>query len=231
MAGAELLSEQIGQIAPVVLAAEQVLPVPEVFHAILPGNGLQRGWTTRVGGGSSARALAWAILGGVTTSGGWIAAVNVPGISLAAAQEVGVAIERVLIVTSPDDTWSAAVGALIGAVDVVMFGSPRHRIVPSEHRRMTSRTRERGSVLMELGEPRPLRLTSQLQYDLSFDARPTEWMGLGQGHGCLRGRSLEVEVTGRRNRGTASRARFELPALDGTLRLIQEPASVTALPG
>ncbi|MGI9607627.1 MAG: hypothetical protein ACR2P0_15975 [Acidimicrobiales bacterium] len=228
MAVSAELREQIGRIAPVVLAAEQVLPVPEVFHDLLPGGGLQRGWTVRVEGGASARAMAWALLGGVTTSGGWVAAVDVPGIGLAAAREVGVAIERVLVVNSPDAaTWSAVIGALIGAVDVVMFGAPRHRVVPSEYRRMSSRARERGSVLFELASAGGNE--GQLQYDLSIDVDPIEWEGLGQGYGCLQGRAVEVEASGRRIRGRSRTDRFALPAPSGTIERLERVAEVIPL--
>ncbi len=230
MAVSAELREQLGRIAPVVLAAEQVLPVPEVFHRLLPGTGLQRGWTVRVDGGPSSRAVAWALLGGVTTAGGWIAAVDVAGVGLAAAQEVGVAIERILVVSSADaETWSATLGALIGSVDVIVFDSPRHRIVPSEQRRMTSRARERGSVLMELGTATPRRHDAQLQYDLSLSVRPIEWRGLGIGHGCLRGRALEVEASGRRIGGAPRRARYDLPAVDGTLRVLEPEATILSI--
>ena len=222
------LHEQLQRITPVVLAAEQVLPVADVFDPILP-NGLQRGWTVRVDGDTSARALAWALLGGVTTAGGWIAAVNVTGIGLSAAQEVGVAIERVLVVTAARETWSSAIGALIGAVDVVMFGTPQHRVVPSEYRRMASRARERGSVLLEVGSDESSKFSSQLQYDLSLRVRPVDWVGLGQGHGRLQGRAQHVEATGRRIRGRPLTAEFAIPAADGTLQHIEPHASVTEL--
>jgi len=226
------LRHQVSRMTPVVLAAEQVLPVPEPFGDLLPGSGLQRGWITRVEGGPSARALAWALLAGVTTSGGWIAAVDVPGIGLAAARDVGVAIERVVVVTSPDaGAWSTAVAALIGAVDVVVFDAPRHRVTPSEHRRLASRARERGSVLLELAtSSRPVRLESQLQYDLAFSTRPIAWEGLGEGHGCLRGRSLDVAVSGRRLGGALRSARFELPGVDGTIRRIDSTDSAVVIP-
>lgn len=213
------LRDQIHRVAPVVLAAEQVLPVPEIFHTVLPGGGLQRGWTARVDGGPSARALAWALLGTVTTSGGWVAAVDVPGISLTAAREVGVAIERVLVVTSPGgNAWSNTIGALIGAVDVIVFGSPRHRVQPREYRRIASRCRERGTVLVELGQ----QASGQLQYDVSFSVDPVAWNGLGSGHGRLQARGLDVSVKGRRAPGAGRHARFELPSTDGTLRHIQQ---------
>lgn len=216
------LREQVQRVAPVVLAAEHLLPVPEVFHTVLPGGGLQRGWTTRVDGGSSARALAWALLSNITTTGGWIATVDVPGISLSAAREVGVAIERVLVVTSPDPAaWSATIGALIGSVDVIVFAAPRHRVQPSEYRRMSSRCRERGTVMLELASTGE----GQLQYDVAFTVNPVEWQGLGIGHGCLQSRGLDVSVSGRRTKGPARRARFELPSVDGRLRRIDPTRS------
>lgn len=221
------LRDQIHRIAPVVLAAEQVLPVPEIFHTVLPGGGLQRGWTTRVDGGSSSRALAWALLSSVTTSGGWIAAVDVPGISLTAAREVGVAIERVLVVTSTDaSSWSNTIGALIGSVDAIVFGAPRHRVQPREYRRMASRCRERGTVLVELATGN----SEQLQYDVAFSVEPVQWHGLGAGHGCLQARGLDVVVTGRRTPGGGRNARFELPSIDGQIRRI-DPKGVESEQG
>lgn len=211
------LQEQVQRVAPVVLAAEQRLPVPGIFHTILPTGGLQRGWTTRVDGGPSARALAWALLSDITTAGGWIAAVDVPGIGLSAAREVGVAIERVLVVTNTDpDSWSATIGALIGSVDVIVFGAPQHRVQPSQYRRMSSRCRERGTVMVELASSGQ----GQLQYDVSFSVDPIEWRGLEQGHGCIQARGLDVSVSGRRSKGPTRSARFELPSIDGTLRRI-----------
>lgn len=211
------LLEHHRRIAPTVLAAEQVLPIPEIFHSLVPGGGLQRGWTTRVEGGSSARALAWAMLSEVTTSGGWIATVDVSGISLEAAREVGVAIERVLIVTSPDRaSWSATIGALIGAVDVIVFGAPAHRVQPREYRRMASRCRERGTVLVELASANE----GQLQYDVTFGVELNAWRGLGQGFGRLQSRRLDVSAAGRRLPGGTRHGRFEIPAADGTLQTI-----------
>ena len=225
------LREQLSRIAPVVLAAEQVLPVPEVFHELLRGRGLQRGWTLRVEGAASARAMTWALLGGVTTAGGWIASVDVPGVGLAAAQEVGVAIERVLVVNTPDPpAWSASIGALIGSVDVIVFGEPQHRVVPTEFRRMSSRARERGSVLVELASTTGSKRGSQLQYDLTFDVHPVGWRGIGAGYGRLQGRILEVEASGRRIGGAPRRARYELPAAAGSLRVVEPEARILPMP-
>lgn len=219
------LAEHVRRVAPVLLASEHILPVPEVFHSLLPGGGLQRGWTTRVGGSASARALAWALLGEITTAGRWVAAVNVDGISLAAASELGVAVERVLVVqNATQDVWSATIGALVGAVDVVVFTEPRHRVRPSEYRQIASRCRERGTVLMELASDPSQRSgrfgAGQLQYDMSFTVDPATWDGVGHGHGHLHARNLKVEVSGRRAPGQGRHGHFELPGGDGMLRRV-----------
>lgn len=229
------LAEHVRRVAPVLLAGEQVLTVPEVFDSLLPG-GMQRGWTTRIDGCGSSRALAWALLGEVTTAGGWVAAVNVEGISLAAALELGVAVERVLVVQNvTPEVWAATIGALIGAVDVVVFEAPRHRVRPSEHRQMASRCRERGTVLMELANNPSagaghMGAAGQLQYDLSFRVDPMRWDGLGHGYGYLQARKLRVEVSGRRAPGRSRHGYFALPGDDGTLQRVTAPAAVTGQP-
>ena len=220
------LAEQAHRVAPTTLAGDQLLLVPELFHTLLPSGGLQRGWTVRLEGSASARALAWALLGDATTSGRWVATVNVEGVSLAAASELGVAIERVLVISNVGaEVWSATLGALIGAVDVIVFDAPRHRIPPSEYRKIASRCRERGTVLMELGpvsSPQSNRFanTGQLQYDVSFSVQPSRWVGLERGYGHLQARGVDVLVSGRRATGRQRKGSFELPTADGTLRRI-----------
>ncbi len=211
------LREEIGRVAPVVLAGEQVLPVPEAFVSLLPGGGLQRGSTIGVSGGPTARVLAWALLGAVTATGGWIAAVDIDGVGLMAAHEVGVAVERVLVVdtTGSRDEWSAVVGALVGAVDVVMIGSPRRRVSPSEQRRLASRARERGTVLVEVpGHSDRLQLSA----DLTFRSDTVRWEGVGRGHGVLRSRVVDVVGGGRRGAGRERRSTLALPGEDGAVR-------------
>lgn len=223
------LAEQAHRISPATMANDQVLAVPELFHGLLPSGGFQRGWTVRVEGSASARALAWALLGNATTSGRWVATVNVEGICLAAASELGVAIERVLVVSNVGaKAWSSTLGALIGAVDVIVFDAPEHRIPPSEYRKIASRCRERGTVLVELGTRsprRPGRLgnTGQLQYDVSFSVQPTAWTGLEGGYGYLQTRCVEVSVSGRRAVGQQRQGTFGLPTADGTLQRIDAP--------
>jgi len=213
------------KIAPVVLAKELLMPVPEVFHQVLPGTGLQRGWTTHVAGSASGGVFAWAMLSEVTRSGGWVAAVDIPGISLAAASEVGVSVERVLVISGVDaQSWAATMGALIGSVDAVIYGAPRHRIQPSAHRKLVSRCRERGTVLMQLTCGHSTRQSSPppVEADISFEVQPVRWAGLGKGYGRLESRTISVSVSGRRAQGRVRRGTFMLPDVDGSVRHMPE---------
>ena len=238
----EILKAQGLTVAPVVLAKEQLLAVPEPFHSLLPGAGLQRGWTVRIEGAVSSRVLAWALLSKVTRSGGWVAIVDVPGLALSAAREVGLAIERVIVVSSmgsqaganrgargESEAWSSTIDALIGSVDAIVFGSPRHRITPSTYRKMASRCRERGTVMVELAwslpdsRSRSRSVTNLPEVDVSFQVTTSNWEGVGEGHGRVVARRLDVLVTGRRVSGRERQGRLALPDTDGVVRSLVEP--------
>lgn len=237
MAVPEELRDQIARISPVVLAGEHLVPVSEVFHDVLPTGGMQRGWFVKMQGTGSVRALSWGLLARASQAGGWVAVVDVCGISLSAAHELGVAIERVLVIECPDRTqWSNVIASLIGAVDVIVFGTPQHRVTPSEVRRMVSRARERGSILFELddhrGQGQTLGRKSGIDagvHDIEFTTSPVAWNGLGEGYGYVAERRMKVEVAGRRIGGCSRCAQFGLPAADGTIRRIREQPHLQAV--
>src|SRR5262245_9008186 len=85
------------RIQPVAMAREQVLPVLPAFEALLPEPGLRRGTVIRAHG-PGATSLALALLAGCTRVGSWVAAVGMSGLGLDAADELGVALERLLLV-------------------------------------------------------------------------------------------------------------------------------------
>jgi len=229
------LGVDLGHVAPLVLAKEQRISVSSPFEQLLPGAGLQRGWATSVVGSSTGRVFAWALLGALTRSGGWIATVDVSGISLTAANEVGLSIERVLVVSGTDaQNWAPTMGALVGAVDVIVYGSPRHRIQPSTFRKLGSRCRERGTVLMQLpsGHVAPSRETLPVEADVSFDVRPAGWSGLGDGHGRLVSRTIDVTVSGRRVPGRPRKGTFMIPDANGLICAVPaEPCAVETVVG
>jgi hypothetical protein len=197
-----------------ILADERLLPVVPALQPLLPGQGLRRGSTVAVG---RSAALALALVAGASAAGSWVAAVGLPDLGIVAAAETGIALERLALVPTPGArAWPTVVAAFLDAVDVVLVRPPA-RLPAAQARRLAARARERGAVLVPLGawsEPADLRLA----------VTASSWHGLGQGHGSLRARQVEVLVAGR---GAASRERrvlLWLPSPSGAIT----PAGVMA---
>ena len=177
---------------PVTLAREQLLPVLPAFDGLLPEPGLRRGTVTQVHG-PGATSLALALLAGCSAAGSWTAVVGMPGLGLAAAGELGVVLERLLVVDVPASSpWATAGAAALDGVDALLVEVPR-RLRDADARRLQARLRERGAVLVLVGAP------GSFQPDLVVAAQPPVWHGVGHGWGHLQARCLPVEVSGRRS--------------------------------
>lgn len=211
------------------LARERTLPVTEPLAPLLVDGAIQRGTTLAVDG-DAAISLALALAVGASRSGSWIGVVGVDGLGLAAAGELGIDLERVVLVADPGPAWSAAVAALIGAVDLVVV-APRTAVPARDARRLATRGRERGTVVVAVGgdvlrgAPR-LRASDTpsagwgLEVDVRFATRSRQWVGLGQGHGRLHARRVEVEAAGRRGASRPRRSSLWLPGPDGRLSAV-----------
>jgi len=215
------------RVRPVSLAGERVLEVAGPLAALLPGAGLQRGITVSLSGASISLALALAA--SVSATGCWVAAVGLGRLGMAAAEEAGVALERLLLVDPvPAGHWPAVVAALVEAVEVVLVGPPGASVSPSQARRVAARLREQGAVLVQVGWPerawpdRP---------ELTLHARPLAWAGIGAGHGYLQAREVEISVGGRHGADRVRSRRFWLPDGQGRLAALEPEAAVTELRG
>jgi hypothetical protein len=191
------------------LAGERLLPVVPAFQPLLPGRGLRRGSTVAVG---RSAALALALVAGASAAGSWVAAVGLPDLGMVAAAELGIALERLALVPAPGArAWPTVVAALLDAVDVVLVRSPAG-LPAGQARRLAARARERGAVLVPLG-------AWPAAPDLWLAVAASAWQGLGQGHGRLEARRVEVVVGGRGAAARERRASLWLPAPDGTITL------------
>lgn len=165
------LIEAAARVRPVALAREQLLAVTPELAPLLPDGALRRGSTVAVGSpdGSmvgGATSLALALTAAASAEGSWVALVGLPAVGLVAAAELGLAVDRLAVVTSPPpEQWATVVAALVGAFDLVLVPvAPRART--GEVRRLTARARERGSVLIQLV---PFDLTLDPTLDLTLD--------------------------------------------------------------
>ncbi|MDP6867058.1 MAG: hypothetical protein QF844_01015 [Acidimicrobiales bacterium] len=197
---APTLAETAQRIRPTTLAVDRTLPVIEALAGLFP-DGLRRGVTVGVSG-AGARSMALALMARATQTGSWVAVVGTSDMGLAAAFEVGVALERLVVVNAPHpDQWASVVATFVGAVDLVLV-SPGHRPSTGDARRLAARCRERGSVLVCLfpegrspGEGWPGRI------DLQFSMGAATWSGPDASSAGplarLRSRRVEVSVGGR----------------------------------
>ena len=211
-----------------VLAGERLLPVLPALRPLLPEGGLRRGSvvgvTTASTGGSTSLALA--LVAGPSAAGSWVAAVGTgrPPVGAVAAAGFGVVLERFPLVAAPAGSgrgsWPWVVAALLDAVDVVVAWPPPH-LRAADQRRLVARNRERGSVLV--------MATGWREVDVRLTVVASAWEGVGQGHGRLLARRVEVESGGRGAATRPRRATLWLPGPDGgvtTCVANAEPACV-----
>ncbi len=217
-------------IRPVTLAHEQVVPVLPALGGLVPGGGLARGSVIVVAGDGGATSLALALAAGPSAAGGWTAVVGCPDLGLAAGGEMGLALERLALVSEPPPgEWAGVVAALIGAVDVVVM-SPTHRVRTGDARRLAARARERGTILVQIPNRRRSErggVGSGLEADLRLTVLEGRWQGLGQGHGHLQARRLTIETGGRRRAARSRRVELWCPDATGQITLVGPHVSVT----
>ena len=105
--------------------------------------------------------------------------------------------ERALVVRPESGKWANVLAALVGAIDVVVIAG-RCELGPTDARRAMARLRERGSVLVVIGDRWPVGA------DVTLQVASGEWQGLGRGHGLLQSRRLSIVGGGK---GAASQPR------------------------
>ncbi|MGQ0434769.1 MAG: hypothetical protein ACT452_20460 [Microthrixaceae bacterium] len=211
------------RVRPVTLTREQRLPVLPALEALLPGAGLRRGATVSVGavaGVGGATSLALALVAQASIAGSWVAAVGVPSLGLVAADELGVALERLVLVAAPErDAWGGVAAALVDGFDVVVLQAGRGGVRPTDARRLVARARERGAVLVQLGPGWPDGA------DLALQVTAAHWEGLGDGHGHLQARKVRVSRGGRGEAAQPRHLDLWLPGASGEVEVVTEPVT------
>jgi hypothetical protein len=218
---AAALARAAERARPVSLAAERCLPVVEALVPLFPDGGLPRGAVVACRG-PAALSLALQTLAGPSQAGSWVGVVGLPALGLAAVAEAGIAFSRTLLVAEPPpEEWSAVVATLADSVDAVLVGAGRVRA--ADGRRLQARLRERGSVIVVVGAQ------GGLEPELSLTVVDAVWEGIGRGHGHLRTRRVDVELTGRRAAARTRRVSLWLPDVEGHCRAVDPVAPVVTL--
>jgi hypothetical protein len=182
-------ADQLDELRP-----EPGLPVADELRGLLPWPGLRRGAVVAVH--SSALALL-ALLGDASRNGAWISFVGFPHLGIAAADEAGIALQRVILVPHPGAKWIEVMGIMIDGTQIVVAPVPPGGVTECQARTLAARARQRGSVIVPFGPGWP-------GADLTIERTAARWQGLGMGHGRLRW--MEADYVSR-GRGSAMRPR------------------------
>lgn len=168
------------------VSARPVLAVPAPLAEVLPLGGLPRGGVVSLIGASGSTSLLLALL--AAPANAWSALVGLPDVGLLAASELGVDLDRIVLVPDPGPDVLQILSVLADGVDMIAVVPPKV-LPPSRLKVLNARLRQSGTVLLVAGR--------WPGADLVLRSRIEGWVGLGQGHGRLRDRELVVEVEGR----------------------------------
>lgn len=190
----------------------RVLPA---LAPLFPTGALRAGVAYGVTGSTT---LAMALLAAASTDGDWCGVVGVPELGVEAAAQLGVALDRVVLVPAPGRRWVTVVAAMADVLGMVVVRPP----IPAydaEAARLSARLRQHGGTLVALG-PWP-------QCEARLEVVDSTWVGVGAGHGHLTGRQGTVQSVGRD--GRVRRARLWLPGTDARVARVLAPAATTGV--
>jgi hypothetical protein len=207
--------ELAARARPVATAASRLLAVPAPLAPLFVDGGLRRGSTTLVAAapGMGATTLSVSLLAAASSGGCWCAAIGLTDPGVVAMAELGIDLRRVVFVPRPKGGWADAAGELLDGVDVVLVHPPgRVRLHAARH--LAARARERRAALVVLVD-RPEQWP--VGPDLALRVISAEWFGPESGDGHLRGRRVEVQVSGRGPAGSGAVHRLWLPSASGAV--------------
>ncbi len=162
--------------------------------------------------------LAMALLAGPSAAGEWSAVVGMPDFGLEAAAAYGLDLDRTVVVPRPGEHWLSVTAGLLDVAGVVLV-RPSATVTEHQAERLRARLRQKDAALVCLGAwPRA---------DATLRVTRSTWTGLGQGHGHLVARQVEVMVRTGASPRTVS---LWLPAPDQRVLVTADEADAELAP-
>jgi len=155
-------------------------------------------------------ALAMVLLAGPSRAGEWCAVVGVDDFGVEAAAELGVNLDRTIVVPDPQESWLEATAAFLDVVTLVVV-RPSGPVPEPVAEKVGARLRTRGSALVALGD----RGRTWPRAETRLTTVEPQWSGVGRGEGHLRARRVVIEA--RRGAAPARRTSLWFPAEDGSV--------------
>lgn len=218
--------------------SKRLLPVADELASLLTQPGLVPG-TVLAAQGPGALTLATAFAAEVSRTGGWVTAVGLGRMGVSAVAERGASLDRWVFVDRPGDAAAEVLNALIGNVDVILLDAGV-RLANAHSRRLRTRLRERGTVVIEVAARRAPRTgafstadprgVGAFSPDVTLTVERAAWTGLGQGHGRLRERRAEVVTAGRGAASLPRRTVLWLPDASGRITRVRGAIDTVSWP-
>ena len=229
--------------------SKRLLPVADELASLLTQPGLVPG-TVLAAQGPGALTLATAFAAEVSRTGGWVTAVGLGRMGVSAVAERGASLDRWVFVDRPGDAAAEVLNALIGNVDVILLDAGV-RLAAAHSRRLRTRLRERGTVVIEVADRRTPRTGASgiagargvgasgtagargvgaFSPDVTLTVERAAWTGLGHGHGRLRERRAEVAAAGRGAASLPQRAVLWLPDASGRITRVRGAIDTVSWP-
>src|SRR5690606_35033293 len=154
-----------------------------------------------------------ALLAAPSQKGSWCAIVGMPTIGVEAMNDLGVELDRLILVPDPGPRWLTVATALSEVIPIIAV-HPRSRVSDADIARLNARLRDRGCTL--------LVAASWPQAEATIRVEDTQWHGLGSGWGLLSERTVTLRASGRRFE-SGRRVRVRMPTSLGTVATAPAP--------
>ncbi len=185
------LQEKINQMQGSRLGSRRLPTIPSLGR-ILPGGALLAGAAYSV---ENSTTLAMALLAGPSGSGAWCSVIGIPDFNVEAAANLGIDLDRLILIPHLDGQWLAVTAAMVDVVSIILTIAPA-TITGSDAARLRARLRQRGAALITIG--------AWPQSEAVLSVSENTWGGLGTGSGHLQTRRLKVTAKGHNGRSRSS---------------------------
>jgi hypothetical protein len=168
-------------------------------------------------GSPGATSVALGLLAAATTAGRWCAVVGLPTVGLVAATELGLALDRLVIVPSAPERPAKVIAPLLEGCEIVLVAGWAYPHL-GETRRLAAQARERRSILLLLRIGSSGRLGRWPEPpDVTLRVLSSCPVGIERGGGRLHSRFVTLEATRRRMSPRTVEGGIWLPSSDGSI--------------
>ena len=168
----------------------RALPTAPGLAPLLPGGALRAGSMYSVRGSWQ---LALAFLAEASQRGSWCGVLGCPAFGAETAAELGIALDRCVLVPDPGEHALSITGSLSDTFEVIVARFDA-RVSPANIERLSARLREHGTALIVAGD--------WARSESRLTVMNSRWSGLGRDSGMFESRELTVQSEDRRGAQT-----------------------------